>query len=45
MVKSFVRAVCGFAVVICSNIQAQAFELDRLETDDLILLYSDPLQT
>ena len=32
-------ALCG------SEVQAQSFELDVLETEDMKLIYSDPLQT
>lgn len=44
-----VRAIKGLifcgSMLFYSGIQAQSFELDYLETDDLLLIYSDPLQT
>ena len=45
MLKRLIQRACYSAALICGCLQAQSFELDRLETDDLILLYSDPLQT
>jgi len=43
--KAAIRGLWCWSVVICTSLQAQSFELDRMETDDLVLVYSDPLQT
>jgi len=43
--KAFIGWLCCCAMLVCSVLQAQSFELDRLETEDLQLIYSDPLQT
>jgi len=42
--KTVGRIICC-SLMACSTVQAQSLELDVLETDDLFLLYSDPLQT
>ena len=39
------RTGCCASLLACFSLQAQSIELDKLETDDLFLLYSDPLQT
>lgn len=47
--KAAIRVMCSwfmlFSGLTISSLHAQSFELDRLETEDLFLLYSDPLQT
>ncbi len=47
--RETIRAItCGWVLsctLYCGGLGAQSFELERLETDDMRLIYSDPLQT
>lgn len=44
-IRCAIRGLCCWAVLACGMLHAQSFELDRLETEDMRLIYSDPLQT
>jgi len=44
-IRCAIRGLCCWAMLACGMLHAQSFELDRLETDDMRLIYSDPLQT